>query len=152
MPIKAAEIKKLRQETGAGVMDCQKALQESGGDWDKALAWIKQKGLANAEKKADRQTSEGYVGSYVHSNGKLAALVELQCETDFVARGEEFRQLAGEISMQVAAMAPASAEDLLAEELVKRPGTTVAIAIKELSGKIGEKMQLGKFVRLQVGD
>ena len=69
-------------------MDCQKALQESDGDWDKALAWIKQKGLANAEKKADRQTSEGYVGSYVHSNGKLAALVELQCETDFVARGE----------------------------------------------------------------
>ena len=108
--------------------------------------------MANAEKKADRQTSEGYVGSYVHSNGKLAALVELQCETDFVARGEEFRQLVGEIAMQVAAMAPASAEDLLAEELVKRPGTTVAIAIKELSGKIGEKMQLGKFVRLQVGD
>lgn len=149
--ISVADIKKIREATGAGMMDCKKALQESGGDWSKALALIKKKGLANAEKKADRQTSEGFIGYYVHSNGKIAALAELQCETDFVARGEEFRQLASEIAMQVVASDSASETDLLAEELVKRPGVTVEIAIKELSGKIGEKMQLGKFTRLIIG-
>lgn len=149
--ISAADIKKIREATGAGMMDCKKALEETGGDWDKALAWIKKKGLANAEKKADRQTSEGFIGHYVHSNGKIAALVELQCETDFVARGEEFRQLASEIAMQVTASDPENEAALLAEELVKRPGVTVEIAIKELSGKIGEKMQLGKFTRLMLG-
>lgn len=149
--ISAADIKKIREATGAGMMDCKKALEETGGDWDKALAWIKKKGLANAEKKADRQTSEGFIGHYVHSNGKIAALVELQCETDFVARGEEFRQLASEIAMQVTASDPENESALLAEELVKRPGVTVEIAIKELSGKIGEKMQLGKFTRLMLG-
>ena len=132
------------------MLDCKKALEAAEGDWDKALAWLKEKGLANAEKKADRETNEGYIASYVHSTGKIGALVELRCETDFVARNEEFRQLAGEIAMQVAAMEPKDERELLEQELIKQPEVTVEQAIKTLSGKIGENMTLGKFVRLAV--
>lgn len=150
--IKTADVKKIREETGAGMLDCKKALEKSAGDWDKALAYLKEKGLANAEKKADRETKQGFIGSYVHSNGMIGALVELLCETDFVARNEEFRQLANEIAMQVAAMAPADEKELLEQEMIKRTGETVESAIKALSGKIGEKMVLGRFMRLMVGE
>jgi elongation factor Ts len=148
MSIKASDVKKIREETGAGMLDCKRALEECSGDWAKSLAWLKKKGLANAEKKADRETKEGYVASYVHTNGKIGALAELLCETDFVAQNLEFRALATDIAMQVAAMAPETAAELLDQELVKRPGETVAEAMKGLSGKIGEKIALGKFARL----
>ncbi|MBQ6436587.1 translation elongation factor Ts [bacterium] len=150
--ISASDIKKIREETGAGMLDCKKALEAADGDWDKALAWLKEKGLANAAKKADRATNEGYVASYVHTTGKIGALAELLCETDFVARNEEFRSLAGEIAMQVAAMAPENVAELLEQELVKREGVTVEEAIKQLSGKIGENMSLGRFTRLMIGE
>jgi elongation factor Ts len=151
MSVKASEIKKIRTKTGAAVLDCKRALEECAGDWDQALAWLKEKGLAKAEKKADRDTKEGYVASYIHTNGKIGALAELLCETDFVAQNEEFRTLAKEIAMQVAAMAPENSEELLALELVKREGETVMAAIKDLSGKIGENIVLGRFARLMVG-
>ncbi len=151
MAVTAEQVKKIREATGAGMLDCKKALDATNGDWDAALAWLKEKGLANAAKKSDRDTNEGYVAAYVHATGKIGALAQLLCETDFVARNEEFRSLAGEIAMQVAAMAPESREELLEQELIKREGVSVEQAIKELSGKIGENMSLGEFTRLMIG-
>lgn len=152
MAVTAADVKKIREATGAGMLDCKKALDATNGDWEAALAWLKEKGLANAAKKSDRATNEGYVAAYVHATGKIGALAELLCETDFVARNEEFRSLAGEIAMQVAAMAPENESELLEQELIKREGVTVEQAIKELSGKIGENMSLGSFTRLMIGE
>jgi len=96
-------VKELREKTGAGMMNCKKALQESDGDFEKAVESLRQKGLASADKKAGRQASEGLIESYIHTGGKLGVLVEINCETDFVARRPEFQQLAKNIAMQVAA-------------------------------------------------
>ncbi len=150
--IKASEVKQLREITGAGMMDCKKALEEAGGAMDEAIKLVKERGLAKAEKKADRLTNQGYVGSYVHSNGLIGALVELQCETDFVARNDEFKKLASEIAMQVAAMAPENEVELLKQEMIKNNEVTVEEAIKLLSGKIGEKIVLGRFMRMMIGE
>ncbi|MFK4764305.1 translation elongation factor Ts [Desulfobaculum sp. SPO524] len=106
MAITAAMVKELRDKTGAGMMDCKKALGECGGDTDKAVAWLREKGLAKAQKKAGRATSEGYVGSYIHSNGKLGVMVEIKCETDFVAKSDKFQAFAKDVAMQIAAMSP----------------------------------------------
>ncbi len=99
-------IKELREKTGAGIVECKKALQEAGGDIEKAVEILRKKGAAKAAKKADRATAEGIVVSYIHAGGKVGALVELSCETDFVARTEDFKQLGHEIAMQIAAMSP----------------------------------------------
>lgn len=104
--ISATQVKELREATGAGIMDCREALQATGGDVPKAMDWLRQKGMAKAEKKASRVTSEGRVGSYIHGAGRLGVLVELNCETDFVAKNEAFQKLLTELCMQVAAMAP----------------------------------------------
>lgn len=96
-------VKELREKTGAGMMNCKKALQENEGDFDKAMETLRQKGLASADKKAGRQASEGLVESYIHTGGKLGVLVEVNCETDFVARRPEFQQLAKNLAMQIAA-------------------------------------------------
>jgi elongation factor Ts len=149
--VKAADVKKIREATGAGMLDCKKALEECEGNWDKSLSWLRDKGLARAGAKADRKTNEGFIANYVHTNGKIGALVEFLCETDFVARSEEFRNLAREIAMQVAALAPENKEELLAGEMIKNPEITVEQAIKSLSGKIGENMTVGGFERLTVG-
>lgn len=148
----AADVKKLRELTGAGMMDCKKALDAADGDMKKAEAIVKEKGLANAEKKADRETKEGFIASYVHTTGKTAALVELLCETDFVGRNEEFRALAREIAMQAAAMNPATVEELLTQPYMKDGSVTIETLIKQLSGKIGEKLVLSRFVRYEVGE
>ncbi|MCA9370291.1 translation elongation factor Ts, partial [Candidatus Woesebacteria bacterium] len=141
-----------REETGAGMLDCKKALDEAGGDFVQAKEVLRKQGLARAEKKADRETKEGYIASYVHANNKVAALVELLCETDFVARNEEFQALANNIALHVTALAPETVEELLAQEYVKDPSTTVEELIKGLSGKIGEKFVLHRFVRYAVGE
>jgi len=114
-------IKELREKTGAGIVDCKKALQEAGGDIEKAVEILRKKGAAKAAKKAERATAEGIVVSYIHAGGKVGALVELNCETDFVARTEDFKQLGHEIAMQVAAMAPeyVSREEVPAEVVEK---------------------------------
>jgi elongation factor Ts len=109
------------------------------------------KGLAKAEKKADRETTQGYVASYTHSNGKIGVICELCCETDYVAMNEEFKMLAKDLAMQIAAFAPENEQELLESEMIKTPDTTVETAIKTLSGKIGEKIILGRFSRLQIG-
>ena len=152
MPFTARDIKKLREETGAGVMDCQKALKEADGNYQKAVEIVKAKGLAKAEKKADRETKEGFIGSYVHATGKIGALVEILCETDFVARNEELRTLAKDVAMQVVAMNPENLDELLKQEFIKDPSTTIEDLVKSLSGKLGEKLVLNRFQRLEVGE
>ncbi|MDR2695983.1 MAG: translation elongation factor Ts [Deltaproteobacteria bacterium] len=106
MSISAQQVKDLREKTAAGMMDCKKALEESGGDMEKAVDWLRQKGLARAAKKAGRSTEQGLIGSYVHSTGKIGVLVEIKCETDFVARTDAFQEFAKNIAMQIAAAAP----------------------------------------------
>src|SRR5262249_37308986 len=106
MEISATLVKELREETGAGIMECKKALQESKGDKERAKAWLREKGFDKASKKASRETMEGLVGSYIHIGGKIGVLVEVNCETDFVARTDEFQTLVKEIAMQVAAADP----------------------------------------------
>lgn len=103
LEISSKRVKELRDKTGAGMMNCKKALQESKGDFDSAVESLRQKGLASADKKADRQASEGLIESYIHTGNKLGVMVELNCETDFVARRPEFRELAKNIAMQIAA-------------------------------------------------
>jgi elongation factor Ts len=103
MAITAQQVKELREKTGAGMMDCKKALNESGGDLTKATEWLRQKGITSAEKKSGRVAAEGMVDSYIHTGGRIGVLVEVNCETDFVARGEEFQELARNIAMQIAA-------------------------------------------------
>ena len=121
MGISAKDVKALRDKTGCGMMDCKEALTEADGDVDKAVEILRKKGIAKAGKKSARAASEGAVGSYIHAGGKIGVLVEMGCETDFVARNEEFQDLLKEICMQVAASAPLaiSAEDLPEEELEK---------------------------------
>jgi translation elongation factor Ts len=104
--ISAKEVGELRNRTGAGMMDCKKALEETGGDMDKAIELLRSKGAAKAEKRSGRQTKEGMIASYIHHNGKIAVLVELNCETDFVARTDDFQQLGKWIAEHVAAAAP----------------------------------------------
>jgi elongation factor Ts len=106
MAVEPALVKKLRETTGAGILDCQKALAEVGGDFDKAIEFLRRKGLASAEKKAGREARDGSVGSYIHAGGKLGVLVEVNCETDFVAKTPDFQELVKDVAMQVAAANP----------------------------------------------
>lgn len=151
MSINATDIKKLREETGAGVLDCKRALTETEGNYQQAVALVKERGLAKADKKSDRETKEGAIFSYVHSGGRVAALVELVCETDFVARNAEFQVLGKNIAMQVAAMNPENVDDLLEQEYIRDGGATIGYLVKELSGKIGEKIAVSRFVRYELG-
>lgn len=104
--IRPEDVKRLREQTGAGIMDCKHALEESGGDVEKALLWLKEKGLSTAAKKADRAAREGVIASYIHHGARLGVLLELNCETDFVARTDDFQQLARDLAMQVAGLSP----------------------------------------------
>jgi elongation factor Ts len=149
--ITAADIKALRAETGAGMMDCKRALEESNDNMDQAREWVKQRGLAKAEKKADRETKEGYIASYVHMNNKLAALVEILCETDYVALNPEFQAMAKNVAMQIVSMNPANVEELLSQDYIKDPEMTIEELVKGLSGKIGEKFVVNRFVRYELG-
>jgi elongation factor Ts len=147
----AADVKKLREETGAGIMDCKKALEEAKGNYDQAKEIVRQKGMIRAEKKSDRETKEGYIASYVHATNKVAALVEVLCETDFVARNSDFQTMARDVAMQVVAMNPSTVEELMEQEFIRRPGVTIEEMVKEVSGKIGERFVIGRFVRYEVG-
>jgi elongation factor Ts len=120
--VKPEDVKRLREQTGAGIMDCKRALTESGGDVDAAIAWLRAKGLSTAAKKADREAREGIVASYIHHGSRLGVLLELNCETDFVARTEDFQQLAKDLAMQIAGHAPAyiDREDVPAETLAEQ--------------------------------
>ncbi len=121
MSISMEKVKTLRQKTGAGVMDCKKALQETGGDIDKAVEYLREKGIAAATKKAGRTAAEGIVGSYIHMGGKIGVLIEVNCETDFVAKTDQFKSLVHNLAMQVAASQPdfVSRDDVPEEEVEK---------------------------------
>ncbi len=119
--ISSDSVKELREKTGAGIMDCKRALADSGGDIDKAVDFLRQKGLSAAAKKASRETKEGVISSYIHGAGKIGVLVEVNCETDFVARNSEFQELVKDIAMQIAASNPSyvQREDVPADVLHK---------------------------------
>ena len=145
-----ALVKELRSLCGAGVSDCQKALREANGDVKKALTILRKQGQEIAAKKAEREAREGVVAAYMHANQKIGSMVVLSCETDFVARTEEFKNLAYELAMQVAAMAPTSIEELLAQEYIRDPQIKVGELIAQTVGKIGENIKVKEFVRLEV--
>lgn len=152
MAYSAQDIKNLREKTGAAIMDCKKALEEADGDMKKAEELVKARGLAKAEKKSDRETKEGFIGSYVHTTGKIGVMVELLCETDFVGRNEEFQGLAREIALHLATSEVENVEDLLKEEYVRDASVTIEDLVKQLSGKIGEKLVVNRFVKYVVGE
>ena len=143
-------VKQLRQETGAGVMECKKILEETKGDIKKAKAILKKRGVAQAEKKATRETREGYIASYTHSNGKIGAIVEVFCETDFVARNEEFRRFAHELCLQIVAMAPKDQAKLLKQVYIRDPSKTIEQLVKETIAKFGENIKIGRFERFEI--
>jgi elongation factor Ts len=120
--VKPEDVKRLREQTGAGIMDCKRALEESDGDFERAQAWLREKGVATAAKKGGREAREGIVTSYIHHGSRLGVLLELNCETDFVARTDDFQQLARDLAMQVAGLAPVyvSRDDVPADELAAR--------------------------------
>jgi len=197
MSVSAQSVKELREKTGAGMMDCKKALQECGGCQEKSLLWLREKGLAKARKKSGRATSQGYIGSYIHSNGKIGVMVELKCETDFVAKNAIFLELAKNLAMQVAATSPlcVAAEDisedvlererqvythqtrdegkpeniipkivegrmkkfaqevcLLEQAYIKDDAKKVKDLITEAIAVLGENIQVGRIVRLALGE
>ncbi len=142
MAITLDQIKELREETGAGIMDVRKALTESDGDTKKAKEWLEKKGMKRAAEKSERETEAGYVFSYVHFNGKVGSLIKLACETDFVAKTEDFQNLGKEIAMQVASMKPETVEDLLKQDYLRDTSKTIEAMIKLISGKTGENIKV----------
>lgn len=142
MTITMDQIKELREETGAGIMDVRKALTESDGDTKKAKAWLEKKGMKRADDKAERETEAGHVFAYVHFNGKVGSLIKLACETDFVAKTEDFQHLGKEIAMQVASMKPESVEELLKQDYLRDSSKTIEGMIKLISGKTGENIRV----------
>ena len=164
MEIPIEKIKELRQKTGAGIMDCKKALLESGGDFDGAISILRERGFAIAEKKKERETKEGLIEAYVHPGGRVGALIELNCETDFVARTPEFKELSHNLAMQVAACAPEfispdevpEGKDpnetcLLLQPFIKDPQKKVQDVISETIAKVGENIRVSRFSRFELG-
>ncbi|MFM7548344.1 MAG: translation elongation factor Ts [Cyanobacteriota bacterium] len=196
--ISAKLVKTLRDKTGAGMMDCKKALAETNGDTEKAIEWLRQKGIASAEKKAGRTAAEGAIGSYIHTGARVGVLVEVNCETDFVARGEIFQELLRNVAMQIAACPsvdyvkvddiPAAVAErekqiemgrddlagkkpemkekivagrigkrlkemaLMDQPFIKDSGMTVEELVKQVAGKVGENIQVRRFVRFNLGE
>lgn len=141
MEISASAVKELRERTGVGMMDCKKALAETKGNMDEAIEYLRKKGLSAAAKKAGRATSEGLIGSYVHSNGKVAVMVEVNCETDFVARNEEFQSFVKDLAMHIAAIAPVcvSKDDMPQDYIAKE--REIALAQMKEDPKMANKPQ-----------
>jgi elongation factor Ts len=195
MEVNAQLVKELRDKTGAGVMDCKKALAETRGDVDKAIVWLREKGIAQAARRAGRVASDGSVGAYIHAGGKLGVLVEVNCESDFVARTPEFQTLVKELAMQIAAANPRCIRReelpadvisqereiyasqaagkpeavvnkivegklekfyrevcLLEQSWVRDPNRAISDLLGEYVGKLGEKIEVRRFARFQLGE
>ncbi len=146
------DVARLRTETGAGVMDCKRALEDAQGDYDKAKALIAERGLDKAAKKSGREAREGVVASYIHANGRIGSLVELASETDFVSRGDEFRELAQELAMQVAAMAPADVDELLGQAYIRDASKTIKDLVTAVAASTGENVHVRRFQRFALGE
>jgi len=164
--VSTEDVKRLREETGGGVMACKRALDEADGDFDRAKELLRAAGVAAAAKRSDRATSQGLVEAYIHGEGRIGAIVEVQCETDFVARTETFKELARNIAMQVAAMnplaltvedvpsdAPGAAEDhaLLAQSFIKDSSRNIGDIVQDAIAQTGENIQIGRFSRFELG-
>ncbi|MBI2003743.1 MAG: translation elongation factor Ts [Parcubacteria group bacterium] len=141
-------IKKLREQTGLSVADIKNALEEAEGDEKKAMEILRSRGHEIAAKKASRETGEGIVESYIHGNKKVGAIVVLNCETDFVAKNPDFRELAHDLAMQVVSMAPQSADELLGQPFIKDQNITVKQLLANYIAKLGENIKIGEFSRL----
>ncbi len=167
MKIPAGTVKELRDQSGAPIMECKNTLIETQGDMGRALQILKERGLLKAKEKAERATTEGVVEAYVHAGGRIGAMVEVNCETDFVARTDEFKELAHDLAMQVTAMAPQfiSREEvsegtdiepqtacLLLQSYIKNPDKTVQEIIAETIAKVGENIKVSRFARFELGD
>lgn len=153
MSITASAVKELREKTGAGMMDCKKALEENAGDMEKAIDWLRQKGLSKAAKKAGRATSEGLIGCNVASDAQSAVLVEVKCETDFVSRGEKFQDFVKNVTAQVVrntACGQGAGETLLDEAYFGDPSRTVRDVLNDSIATIGENIVLGRYVKMAV--
>ncbi len=145
--VSAQLVKELREKTGAGMMDCKKALTETNGDMEKAIEYLREKGLAAAAKKSGRIAAEGLVGSYISDDQKTGVLVEVNCETDFVAKNEEFQQLVKDIAFHITESNPENETSLLEQSFVKDSSVTVQHLINEKIAKIGENMSIRRFTR-----
>ena len=147
--ITAESVQKLREMTGAGVMDCRKALIEANGDFDAAKAIIAEKGLAKVEKRAGRETGAGLAYSYTHAE-RIAVILDVRAETDFVVRSEPFQKLAHDLAMHIAASAPANIEELVAQPFVKDESKTVKDVIGAVIAQVGENITVKQFYRIEV--
>jgi elongation factor Ts len=165
MQVTVEQIKELRQRTGVGIMDCKKALLDCGGDLDVALARLRNRGFSIAEKKKDRTLKSGLVESYVHGGGRIGVLVEVNCESDFVARTPDFKDLCHDLAMQIAACPPeaispdevpagndADGACLLLQPFIKDPQKTVKDVIFEVIARVGENIRVNRFARFELGD
>lgn len=144
-------LKRLREETSAGVSDCRQALEDAKGDYGKAKKFLIERGLEKAAKKEGKETSQGLIESYVHG-GRVGVLVELRSETDFVARNEEFKKLAHEIALQVAAMNPKNVEELLKTPYIRDAGQTIGDLVKQTIAKVGENITVARISRIALGE
>jgi elongation factor Ts len=166
LEITAGMVKELRDQTGAGIMDCRNALSTCEGNVEKAIETLKAKGLAKAEKRAQRATASGVVETYIHTAGRIGAMVEVNCETDFVARTDQFKELAHCLAMQVAAMAPVvvAKEDipegkeiadesvLLLQPYIKDPTKLIKDVVSETIARTGENIKVRRFIRYELGN
>lgn len=151
MKVKVEDIKMLREKTGAGVADAKKALEDAKGDLKKAQELIKSWGIDKAEAKSDREAKAGLVETYIHSGGRVGSMVEINCETDFVAKTDEFKYLAHEIAMQVAAMDPADVSKLLKQDYIRDSEKTIDQLARETIAKVGENIVIKRFIRFELG-
>lgn len=151
MAVTKEDIIKLREKTQAGVMDARKALEEANGDTGQAEKLLAEWGLAKAEKKAERVTGSGIIETYIHGDGKIGVMVEVACETDFVAKTEEFKKLAHDIALQIAAMEPNSVDELLDQEFIKNPSQKISDLVTAVIAKTGENMKVKRFERFVLG-
>lgn len=150
MEISMDQIKALREETGVSIIKCKEALVEAGGDVDKARSLLKEVSAKAAAKKADRELGSGVVQAYIHSNNSIGVLITLACETDYVARNEDFITLAQDIAMHIAAMGTETTEELLSQSFVKNPEISITQLIEDAVLKIGERIQVAEFARFTV--
>jgi elongation factor Ts len=146
------DVQRLRSESGAGVMDSKRALEDAAGDYAKALGLLKQRGLESVAKKSGREAKEGLIASYIHSGGRIGALVELASETDFVSRGDDFQKLAQEIAMQVAAMNPATVEELLEQPYIRDGSKKIKDLVTEVASTTKENVHVRRIQRFALGE
>ena len=169
MEVTAKMVSDLRKRTGAGIMDCKKALAEKNGDIEASITHLREQGLKASELKSNRDASEGLIMSYIHPGSKIGSLLEINCETDFVARTDDFKELAHDVAMQIAAMAPiyVSTEDalfdnsqeatsqeniLMQQPFIKDPTKSIQELVNETIGKLGENIRVRRFTRFSLGE